>query len=778
MRLLPLVLVLWASVASAQTIALPMDAAPAGTVPDFCASVDELTGTISTARIQVNACVQPGVSVTLNAKLTVTNLVIYEGGSLTCGPNAAIDINNTAPTDAGQYGTGIIIAGTFNCVGVEKTRFLRLAAAPAAGATTLTLASVPVGWQSGDRLVLPDSRHLRSNEVTNWAPTTPQWEARTIASINGNVVTLTGPLAYSHPGALDAAGAVSFLPHVANLSASITIRSVSGSTNRGHILATGRANVNLRYLRLDNLGRTTRLALGPSNQVGRYALHAHHLVGPTTPQANGYQFTFIGNAIDGGDAVHDRKWGIAIHASHHGLIQGNVVYNYAGSAYMFEDGSESFNVVDGNFALRSTGVGDRLAIGVEGGGFWFKGPNNYVRNNVAANVFATQPEAAYGFKYFLYYLGNIKVPKYQGADVHVAGQFDTLDGNKLPIRQFENNEVYGAAQGMTYWWVNTFGNPNPLITPATSTFKNLKIWNVYNIGVYHYPAASILWDGLTIRGSYGTGPACCGTGWFGSDYGFHGLTIRNADIQGMRVGITPPMFALSPLLTIEDSTFRNEVDISAGTMWNVGGLNGAFANLNVRPRSIVIRNSTFGAFPGRTRTAAIRRVWDTTTRPSTAYNPTVLDEVKVYRYDESASDHFQAFYAIQASTNVAGGLAPGNAAARADLIGIAAPIAGECTATDATYTDWAFSSATAWDPVACPIEGQRTRFETWTRSELTPASCGGNTYPVTDDRPGTQTCTYVPPTVTCEIVAGLPVCVMSGWPLADGSTFSLVVPEP
>jgi hypothetical protein len=771
-----LMVVLLASRASAQTIALPMDAAPAGTVPDFCAPADELTGTISTQRIQTNACVQPGVSVTLNAKLIVTNLVVYAGGSLTCGPNAAIDFQDVAPADAGQYGTGLIVAGAFTCAGVEKTRFVRLASEPAAGAVTLTLAAVPVGWAVGDTLVIPDSRHLRQSETTSWAPTAPQWERRTIKSITGNVVTLTGGLAFSHPGARDAAGAISFLPHVANLSGSIVIQSLGA--NRGHILATGRANVDLRYLRLSNLGRTTRLALGAGNQVGRYPLHMHHLVGPTSPQPNGYQFTLIGNAIDGGDAVHDRKWGVAVHASHHGLIQGNAVYNYAGSAYMFEDGSESFNVVDGNIAIRSTGVGDRLSVGVEGGGFWFKGPNNYVRNNVAANAFATQPEAAYGFKFFLYYLGNIKVPKYQGADVHVAGQFDTLDGNAMPIRQFENNEVYGAAQGMTYWWVSTFGTPNPAVTPATTTFKNLKIWNVYNIGVYHYPASSILWDGLTIRGSYGTPSACCGTGWFGSDYGFHGLTIRNADIQGMRVGITPPMFALSPLLTIEDSTFRNEVDISTGTMWNVGGLNGAWANLNVRPRSIVIRNSTFGAYPGRTRTAAIRRTWNTTSRANTAYNPTVLDEVKVYRYNGDQADNFQAYYAEQAAQDIAGGLAPGGAAARADLIGIAATIAGECTPTPATYTDWAFASATPWDPVACPIEGQQTSFETWTRSELTPASCGGSTGRLTDDRPASRTCTYVPPTVTCEIVGGLPVCAMSGWPLAEGSKFSLIVPEP
>ena len=50
-------------------------------------------------------------------------------------------------------------------------------------------------------------------------------------------------------------------------------------------------------------------------QIGRYPLHMHHLDGPAQPQANGYEFTLIGNAIDGGDTPNDHKWGIDIHAT-------------------------------------------------------------------------------------------------------------------------------------------------------------------------------------------------------------------------------------------------------------------------------------------------------------------------------------------------------------------------------------------------------------------------------------------------------------------------------
>ena len=128
-----------------------------------------------------------------------------------------------------------------------------------------------------------------------------------------------------------------------------------------------------------------------TNQIGRYSIHFHHSFGPRTTPASGYQFTLIGNAID--DAS---KWGITIHNTHYGLVRDNVVYNSRGAAIVAEDGTESFNVFEHNFALRSEGSGEFAPRsgyggatndpGGEGAGFWLRGPNNILRNNVAANV--------------------------------------------------------------------------------------------------------------------------------------------------------------------------------------------------------------------------------------------------------------------------------------------------------------------------------------------------------------------------------------------------------
>src|SRR5204863_598575 len=100
---------------------------------------------------------------------------------------------------------------------------------------------------------LPDTRHLRWNE---WQGTAyvPQWEELTIASVSGTQVTLTGALAFDHIGARDANGHLDFLPHVGNLSRNVIVRSQNGSGTRGHTIAMHRADVDIRYVRFQQLG--------------------------------------------------------------------------------------------------------------------------------------------------------------------------------------------------------------------------------------------------------------------------------------------------------------------------------------------------------------------------------------------------------------------------------------------------------------------------------------------------------------------------------------------
>src|SRR5262249_44569108 len=137
-----------------------------------------------------------------------------------------------------------------------------------------------------------------------------------------------------------------------------------------------------------------------TNEQDRNPVNFHHLIGPTTTPADGYQYTFIGNTVVCPLKPMPFRWGITINDSHYGLVQDNVVNNWAGSGIMTVQGNESYNVIDHNFVVDVTGAGGRSgddfqaggnttgAYGRDGVGVWLAGPNNYVRDNVATDIYA------------------------------------------------------------------------------------------------------------------------------------------------------------------------------------------------------------------------------------------------------------------------------------------------------------------------------------------------------------------------------------------------------
>ena len=114
---------------------------------------------------------------------------------------------------------------------VRTPTFVRLATEPRAGHTTLTLSEAVSGWRVGDRLVLPDTRHIKESEVTGggWINAVNQWEERTVQAISadGRTLTLNSALQYDHLGARDLNGVLDFLPHVGNLTRNVIVRSES-----------------------------------------------------------------------------------------------------------------------------------------------------------------------------------------------------------------------------------------------------------------------------------------------------------------------------------------------------------------------------------------------------------------------------------------------------------------------------------------------------------------------------------------------------------------------
>ncbi|MCC6493420.1 MAG: right-handed parallel beta-helix repeat-containing protein [Pirellulales bacterium] len=278
----------------------------------------------------------------VNTSLQVQTLTV--AGSLEIGSQqqpvvaAAEVVFRDAPIDTDfdpqQLGHGLLVigSGALTVYGRNNTPFVEVAEARA-GSRTLVLEQEPSNWLPGDELFLPDSRLLER-------PAFSQAETVAIEHVDGRVVTLRAPLAFNHDG--DGTN----LPHAAHLSGNITFRSANPSGVRGHIMVSDRARIDVHDAVFRDLGRTTfdqldNTHLGPDrevlyvgkNQVGRYSFHIHHLYGPE--QADGPQFTFSDNVIRDG-----KKWGLAVHDSHYGLIENNVVVNMQGSGIVFEDGSE------------------------------------------------------------------------------------------------------------------------------------------------------------------------------------------------------------------------------------------------------------------------------------------------------------------------------------------------------------------------------------------------------------------------------------------------------
>ena len=378
-------------------------------------------------------------------------------------------------------------------------------------------------------------------------------------------------------------------------------------------------------------------------------------MGPVPTPANGHQFTLVGNAVyEQASSAPRQKWGITVHGSHHGLITDNVVYNVGGAGFVAEDGSESYNLYERNFAVRIAGEGSRLEDDAsEGVGFWFRGPNNYVRDNVATNMIELSgPEAAYGFKFNFVYLGDIRVPNFKGADTSVAGQYTTLAGNAMPLLEMVGNETYGViADGLTYLVaLHARFRPHPGMPAQHGARHERYGTRPATATTAIRPAASpstASWSVATRRSPHPAAASSAGIFFFG-DYMNKDLVVRNADVQGIKAFILP--YFGNGTATVEDSFLR----VQAGVTNRTSGAPGSCPGCDLPERTQIIRNVRFGALPG----APLRSIsMDHTTHGGSA-DLANRDEVFVYDYQGEPNNNFRVYYHEQATQNIAGGLAP------------------------------------------------------------------------------------------------------------------------
>jgi hypothetical protein len=404
----------------------------------------------------------------------------------------------------------------------------------------------------------------------------------------------------------------------------------------------------------DTGGNATHIG---TNQPGRYPLHTHYLIGPRTIPANGYQFTLIGNVLDGGPDEHNLRWGLNIHASHYGLIQDNIVYNTAGAGIVTQDGSEAFNVFDHNFVVKTHGQGRGYKSASGGDAFWCHGVKNYLRNNVAADAEED------GYTLFMQISGSsevpfaspLQIPAFQGADPSLTAEGITVHPNAIPILEFTNNEVYGPGErGLNIWDlaldIGTNDNGS-----SESVVRDFKVWHLhYNVGhaVFAYNAHWLTVEGLVVRGdTRNLNPQKAlkfqvprGAGFINTRRA-QGNIIRNADIQGYLTGIDVPdnlggMDNQPGSLTVEDSYILAHVGMEIRI---------PLETRKSTDRQVIVRNVLFEPLPVVSAvdgpfTAIFMHNTEST---NTKYTYLRHDEVLVYDYNQIPRNDFQVFYLEQ-----------------------------------------------------------------------------------------------------------------------------------
>jgi hypothetical protein len=404
-------------------------------------------------------------STTTDTRMVLDTMVVSPTGRLEIGTEAnpvaagvsaeiliADNGNIDTSWDPKLFSRGVISHGEAEIHGAGKTSFLKVASAPMAGDTTISLAEAPEGWQVGDTIV------LTGTHKTGWTWTgsrvehlESQDEEVTITAISGNTVTIDRPLEHDHDTPRDDLAA-----YVANMSRNVTIRSEGGEDlpvhQRGHTMFMHSQDVDVRYAAFDDLGRTDKSAPATdvnalsdvsfdSNIKARYPFHFHRT--GTEDQEN--PALAIGNAVSGSPG-----WGFVHHSSHADFVE-NVSFDVFGAHFAAEDGDETGAWLR-NLAIRAEGIGYGESVtkqssdlprhdnGRTGDGFFFAGRLVESAENVAANTTngyvwmhrsapsnplsanLDQPEAAYGA--------------------------ETIRLDHAPIHGFRDNEAFGTQSGV------------------------------------------------------------------------------------------------------------------------------------------------------------------------------------------------------------------------------------------------------------------------------------------------------------------------------------------
>jgi len=508
-----------------------------------------------------------------------------------------------------QWEKGMVMMGKTVMYGAQKDSWHPLASNPASGATSITLAAAPSGWNAGDRIVITgtDPVDATSDEVA------------TIQSISGSTITLAAPLTKNHlPPASD------LRVHVANLNRNIVFESENATSNmgrdRGHAMWMQTRNVDVNHVRFSKMGRTRKdvqvddwfidendqFVTGPKTNIrGRYSVHFHR---------GGVNQADSPAKVKGCVVEDDPGWAYTNHSSNVDF-DNNVSYNVIGGAFQTEAGDEvgsftnniAIHTVNSAYPLRDPAPADApdtrensQDFAFQGDGFWIHGGGVRVTGNVASGC------SGHGFIYWPEGLvepglptgtfRNTFVPSNLGLSnsINVVPGEDALATGWLSIKDFKNNEAYSATIGLATFYLHTtfFGDisdydPNYIAT-VHSSFEDFTAWNVNRDGLQLNFTERITFKNLRLVNNNADANS---RGIWASHYrAMEKQVFENVTVEGFGTGFFLPT--------------QGQVTVSCGSLKN--GTNFSVPAVGLTPRDMLIEGVTTAPDPAFSNTAEFR----------------------------------------------------------------------------------------------------------------------------------------------------------------------------
>ena len=504
-----------------------------------------------------------------------------------------IDESNLDISSA-QWEKGLVLMGKTVAYGAAKTSWLSLAVNPDIGATNLSLASVPNGWEEGDRIVITgvSAVDAASDEVA------------TIQSINGNNITLTQALTKTHiPPFSD------LRVHVANLSRNIIIESESPLSNngldRGHIMFMHTLDVDINFLKTHKMGRSRKdvpindwfigedddFEDGPRTNIrGRYSIHFHR---------GGVNSSLTPAQVKGCVVEDDPGWAFTNHSAYVNF-DNNISYDVIGGGFQTEAGDE-LGAFTNNIAIRTVNPDypirlpfpenapdtreDAQDFAFQGDGFWIHGGGVAVSGNVASGCsghgFIYWPEGLIEPGFPTGTFRNTYVPSNLGLSNNInPSEPGVLATGWYSITNFQDNEAYSAGVGLaTYYLHTTFFydeedyDPNYIAT-VHSTFDGFTAWNIDQQGIQLHFTERVTLKNITLLNSDGDASK---TGIWASHYRAKNKQIfENIFIEGFGTGFAMPT--------------QGQVTVTCGYLKN--GINMYIPAVGLAPRDMLIHDVT------------------------------------------------------------------------------------------------------------------------------------------------------------------------------------------